>query len=92
MEITTHSVRPLNDLTANPRKVLSHLQRSKKPVLLTKNGKPHVMLINLHKLSGKNNVSEIARLIEEAEADVAAGRIEDCDQYVKRLCEQYNVF
>jgi PHD/YefM family antitoxin component YafN of YafNO toxin-antitoxin module len=92
VEVATHSIRPLNDLTANPKKVLSHLQRSKKPVLLTKNGKPRVMLINIHGFSAKNNVSELERLIEEAEADVAAGRIEDCDQYVKRLCEQYNVF
>ena len=92
MEAATHSIRPLNDLTANPKKVLSHLQRSKKPVLLTQNGKPRVMLIDMHKLSGKNNVGELERLIEEAEADVAAGRIEDCDQYIKRLCEKYNVF
>lgn len=91
MEALTHSIRSLNDLTANPKKVISHLRRSRKPVLLTKDGKPQVMLLDMQKLPKKKNISELERLIEEAEADVAAGRIEDCDQYVKRLCDAYNL-
>lgn len=91
MEASPHSIRSLNDLTANPKKVISHLRRSRKPVLLTKGGKPQVMLLDVQKLPKKKNISELERLIEEAEADVAAGRIEDCDQYVKRLCDAYNL-
>jgi hypothetical protein len=34
---------------------------------------------------------ELQRLIEEAEADVAAGRVEDFDKYMKRLCKKYNL-
>ncbi len=91
MEALTHSIRSLNDLTGNPKKVISHLRRSRKPVLLTKNGKPQVMLLDIQKLPKKKKVSELERLIEEAEADVAAGRIEDCDQYIKRLCDAYKL-
>jgi hypothetical protein len=73
----------------SPKKVISHLRRSKKPVLLTKNGKSQVMLLDLQKLPKNKNVSELERLIEEA--DVAAGRVEDCDQYIKRLCDAHNL-
>lgn len=89
VEALKHSIRSLNDLTANPKKVISHLRRSSKPVLLTKNGKPQVILLDVQKLPKKKSLSELERLVEEAEADVAAGRIEDCDQYVKRLCDAY---
>jgi len=34
---------------------------------------------------------ELQRLIEEAEADVAAGRVEDFDKYMKRLRKKYNL-
>jgi hypothetical protein len=91
VEALKHSIRSLNDLTINPKKVVSHLRRSRKPVLLTKNGKPQVILFDVQKLPKKKSVSELERLIEEAEADVAAGRIEDCDQYIKRLCDAYNL-
>jgi prevent-host-death family protein len=91
VEALTHTIRSLNDLTVNPKKVVSSLRRSKKPVLLTKNGKPQVMLLDVKKLPKKKKISELERLIEEAEADVSAGRIEDCDQYVKRLCDAYNL-
>jgi len=91
VEALKHSIRSLNDLNVNPKKVVSHLRRSRKPVLLTKNGKPQIMLLDVQKLPEKKNISELERLIEEAEADVAAGRIEDCDQYIKRLCDAYNL-
>jgi hypothetical protein len=34
---------------------------------------------------------ELQRLIEEAEADVAAGRVEDFEKYMKRLRKKYNL-
>jgi len=34
---------------------------------------------------------ELQRLIEEAEADVAAGRVEDADEVIKRLRKKYNL-
>jgi hypothetical protein len=34
---------------------------------------------------------ELQRLLEEAEADVAAGRVEDADEVIKRLRKKYNV-
>jgi hypothetical protein len=34
---------------------------------------------------------ELQRLIDEAEADVAAGRIENIDEYIKRLQNKYNL-
>ncbi len=34
---------------------------------------------------------ELQRLIEEAEADIAAGRVEDTDEVVKRLLKKYNL-
>ena len=91
VESTLHSTRSIKDFKTNPDKMLSQLRRSRKPLLLVKNGKPQAWLLDARKLSKKNSMSEFERLIEEAEADVAAGRVEDCDQYIKRLFDAYNL-
>lgn len=91
MESVLHSIRPIDELKTDPDKLLTRLHRSRKPLLLVKNGKPQVMLFDVRKLSSKNDVSEFERLLNEAEADVAAGRVEDCDEYIKRLCDAYNL-
>lgn len=88
---STHDIRSLKDLKANPDKILLHLRRSGKPLLLVKNGRPQIMLLDMRKIPSQNSISQLEMLIEEAEADVAAGRVEDCDQYVKRLCDAYNL-
>ena len=36
-------------------------------------------------------MSQFERLLEEAEADVAAGRVEDADQYMKRFKDKHNL-
>jgi PHD/YefM family antitoxin component YafN of YafNO toxin-antitoxin module len=91
VEAITHSIRSLNDLNVNPQKVISHLRRSRKPVLLTNNGKPEFMLIDARKLPKKVSAKRLERLIEEAEADIAAGRYEDFDQYMKRFRNAHNL-
>jgi hypothetical protein len=45
------------------------------------------MRANYQKISAKR----LERLIEEAEADIAAGRYEDCDQYMKRFRNAHNL-
>jgi len=55
----------------------------KKPVAKLKNAR--------HSQKKKTGVSQLERLIEEAEADVAAGRVEDFDLYMKRLEGKHNL-
>ena len=91
MTLPSHTVRSLADLRANPDKVLAHLRRSKKPLLLTKNGVPDVMLLDLRKANGKINARRLEELIEEAEADVAAGRFEELSRFMKRFRHAHNL-
>jgi prevent-host-death family protein len=91
VESALHSTRSLNDLGINFEKTLLRLRRTRKPVLLTKNGKPEFMLIDARKLPKKISAKRLERLIEEAEADIAAGRYEDFDQYMKRFRNAHNL-
>jgi prevent-host-death family protein len=91
MEDILHSTRMLNDLRTNPDKVLSYTRRTGKPVLLTKNGKPEFVVLDVRKAAQKGNAKTLQRMIEEAEADIAAGRYEDFDQYMKRFRNAHNI-
>lgn len=91
MEDALHSTRLLNDLRTNPDKVLSYTRRIGKPVLLTKNGKPEFVVLDARKTAKKINAKILQRLIEEAETDIAAGRYEGFDQYIKRFRNAHNI-
>jgi hypothetical protein len=49
------------------------------------------MLIDARNLSKKIGAKQLERLIEEAEADLTAGRYEDFDQYMKRFRNAHNL-
>jgi hypothetical protein len=87
----TNTIHSLDELKTNPKKVLAKLQRSGKPILLTENGQPEFMLIDIRKLYKKIGTPRLQRLIEEAEADIAAGRVEDFDQFMKRFRDAHNL-
>ncbi len=54
--------------------------------------KPNTKLQNArHSQKKKTIVSQFERLLEEAEADVAAGRVEDFDHYMKRFKDNHNL-
>jgi prevent-host-death family protein len=91
VESALHSTHSLNDLGTDFEKMLLHLRRTRKPVLLTKNGKPEAMLIDARKLPQKISSKKLQLLIEEAEADIAAGRYEDFDQYMRRFRDAHNL-
>lgn len=85
------NTRPLNDLSVNLDKTLSYTRRSGKPMLLTQNGKPEFMLIDARKLPKKISAKKLQILIDEAEADIAAGRYEEFGRYMKRFRDAHNL-
>ncbi len=91
MSTTTHQVRPVNDLRTKPENVLAALRRSGKPILLTKNGKPEIMLIDAREVARKISARQLEKLIEEAEADVDAGRVEDFDKFIRRFKDAHHL-
>ncbi len=86
--ITVHS---LGEFKANPQKVLAKLLRSGDPVLLTERGQPEFMMIDVRNLYKQIGASRFQRLIEEAKADIVAGRVEDFDQFMKRFRDAHNL-
>ncbi|MGH7599183.1 MAG: type II toxin-antitoxin system Phd/YefM family antitoxin [bacterium] len=91
MKNNSHTIHSLDELKASPKKVLTKLQRSGKPILLTDNGQPEFMMIDVRKLYKKIGAPGLQRLLEEAEADIAAGRVEDFDQFMKRFRDAHNL-
>lgn len=91
MESTLLNTRSLHDLSTNLDKTLSYMRRTGKPMLLTKNGKPEFMLIDARNLPKKLSAKKLQILIEEAEADIAAGRYEEFGRYMKRFRNAHNL-
>ena len=86
-----HRTQTLNEFRSNPDNVIARMRRSGKPMLLTHDGKPEVMLIDVSKLRKKFATRRLERLIAEAEADIAAGRVEDFDKFIARFRDEHNL-
>ena len=62
MPASTHAVRSIEELKADPERVLSYLRRTGKPVLITDNGEPQAVLLGLQKQHRKNGKQKIEGL------------------------------
>jgi prevent-host-death family protein len=78
------SVKSLEDLKAQPRKILSQIRRSDMPVLITRNGKPD-FVIQKASAYDEEYIKQLQRLLDEAEESYRAGRVRPLEEFLKEL-------
>ena len=78
-------IRPVTDLKRKTEEILSQARRSKKPVVLTLNGKADAVLMDSKTYEKHLKASNMARLLARAEGDVAAGRTRPIRSFLKEF-------
>src|SRR5437899_2055954 len=79
------NVKTLADLEAQPRKVLSQIRRSSHPVLITKAGKPDLIIMNASAYERQIHIRHLEALLAEAEADLRAGRVRPFEEFMREF-------
>jgi prevent-host-death family protein len=81
----SEDIRSVTDLKRNTKEILSQVHRTKRPVVLTVNGKADAVLVDTKTYEKHLKASNMARLLAKAEEDVAAGRTRPIRTFLKEF-------
>lgn len=83
----TEDIRSITDLKRNTNSVLDQIRKTKRPVILTVNGKAEAVLVDAREYEKITNAFNLLKLLVSAEEDVKEGRyteVKDFFQEFKR--------
>jgi prevent-host-death family protein len=79
----SEDIRSVTDLKRRTKEILSQVHRTKRPVVLTVNGKADAVLMDTKTYEKHLKAGNMARLLARAEEDVAAGRTRPIRSFLK---------
>ena len=68
-------IRTVTELKRDPKSVLEHARRTRRPVVITVNGKADSVVMDVETYQHSIASLNLAKLLAEAEEDVRAGRV-----------------
>ncbi len=81
----TEDIRSITDLKRNTNSVLEQIHKSKRPVVLTVNGKAEAVLINAKEFEKISSAFNLLKLLVPAEEDVRNNRYKDARKFFKEF-------
>lgn len=77
----TQDFRTIEELEKDPRSVVDQVHETGRPVVLTRDGKPDLILLDAATYERNLRVKNLKELLEEGEADRAAGRVQSIEDF-----------
>jgi prevent-host-death family protein len=78
-------IKSVSDLKKKTSEVFKQVQETGRPVVITVNGKPHSILLDVDVFEKKLKAFNLAMLLAEGEEDVRRGNVESADKFMKEL-------
>ena len=79
----TEDIKTASDLKKHMREIFEHLHRTCRPVVVTVNGKPDVVLLDAAVFEKKLKALNLSLLLAEAEQDIRSGRTRPANTFLK---------
>ena len=87
----TEDIRSVTDLKRNTRELINQVTETKRPVVLTTNGKAEAVLIDAATYERYISALNLARLLKPALEDVAQGRTRPAREFLDELRREHNL-
>jgi prevent-host-death family protein len=81
----SEDIRSVTDLKRNTREILDHLHATGRPVILTVNGRPDSVLLDVRVYERHLQAGNLRKLIASAEKDTANGRTRPARAFMKEF-------
>jgi prevent-host-death family protein len=81
----TEDVKTVAELARRPQEILEQMHRTGRPVVVTVEGKPAAVMLDVATYEQRLKTLNLARLLSEAEADVRAGRTRPASEFLEEL-------
>jgi prevent-host-death family protein len=83
----TEDIKSVSELKKKTHEIFEQLHRTGRPIVVTVNGKPDVVLLDAAVFEKKLKALNLGILLAEAEADVKEGRTRPAQEFLKELKE-----
>jgi prevent-host-death family protein len=87
----TQDILSITELKKHTSNILKQIHNTKRPVILTKNGKAEAVLLDASKYEQMIRAFEIMQRLTKAEMDIKSGRTEDAKTFFKRFRSEKNI-
>jgi len=81
----TEDIRSITDLKRNTNAILEQIHKTKRPVILTVNGKAEAVLVDAKEYEKTTNAFNLLKLIASAEEDIKEGRYTETKDFFKEF-------
>ena len=81
----TEDIRSITDLKRDTNSVLEQINKTKRPVVLTVNGKARAVLIDAKEYEKITNAFNLLKLLVPAEEDISAGRYKEARRFFREF-------
>jgi len=85
----SEDILPLGEFKTQASRILRQLRASRRPVVITQNGRPAAVLITPEDFDAFHERERFMAAVEEGLADVEAGRLMDSDEVRRLLDEEF---
>src|SRR5215471_6344202 len=82
----TEDFKTIDELRSDAEAILSQVRKTGRPVSISVQGKPAVVLLDVAVFERLLRTLNLARLVAPAEEDVLAGRTKPLGQFIKEFC------
>jgi prevent-host-death family protein len=81
----TEDIRSITDLKRNTNSVLEQIHKTKRPVVLTVNGKAEAVIVDAKEFEKMSNAFHLLKLLAPAEEDISKGRYQAAQTFFKEF-------
>ncbi len=81
----TEDIRSITDLKRNTNSVLDQIHKTKRPVVLTVNGKAEAVILDAKEYEKITHAFNLLKLLVPAEEDISAGRYKEAKVFFKEF-------
>ena len=81
----TEDIRSITDLKRNTSSVLDQIHKTKRPIILTVNGKAEAVLVDAKEYEKITSAFNLLKLLAPAEEDIKEGRYSEAKDFFKEF-------
>ncbi|NQT69334.1 MAG: type II toxin-antitoxin system Phd/YefM family antitoxin [Desulfobacteraceae bacterium] len=81
----TQDIRSITDLKRNTNSVLKQIHKTKRPVILTVNGKAEAVLMDAKEYEKISNAFNLLKLLAPAEEDISNSKFKEAQAFFKEF-------
>ena len=81
----TEDIMPVSELKKNTSRVFKQIHNTGRPVIITVNGRPDIVMLDVEKFENKIKALNLINLIKPAQDDINAGRTRSAKAFLKEF-------